>query len=137
MDADLDGETGEGAGQAPLRDGLGRFLPGNTVRRDTIGQAVAGKRGLQRALTSAVEAAVSPEELTLMIEQVVSWALHYRSPKVLLEVIKLRLAYGIGLPVQRSISASGKLEDIMAKLEDMSEEEYQVLLVQARQIEQR
>ena len=117
------------------KDALERFSPTNQLvaHANQVGRASpTQRRQAERDLSRALEAAISPAELTALIEQAVTWALEYRSPRLLMQIIQLRLAYGLGTPVQRSISATGKLEDLLNRVDSLTEAEFTIVEQQIR-----
>ena len=53
-----------------------------------------------------------------------TWAREYKSPKAALAIAQFVVGYRIGTPVQRSISASGKLESLLSRLGEMDDDEF-------------
>ena len=98
----------------------GKFAPGNALG----GRA---KRTDETAIIKAMDAALPPEEIEKLLKEAIGWAREYKSPKLALAICQFVVSYQIGQPVQRSLSASGKLETLLGKLNTMSEDEFKAV----------
>lgn len=103
---------------SPHHTANGKFAPGNVLG----GRA---KRSDEKAIIAAMDAALPPEKIQQVLTDALAWAYEYKSPKVILSIVQFVVAYKIGQPVQRSVSASGKLETILNRLSTMDEEDFQ------------
>lgn len=104
------------------RDEKGLFLPGN--RANPLGRP---KRADERAIIAAMDKALPPDKLSQAIQDALDWAYEYKSWKAILAISQFVVAYQIGQPVQRSVSASGKLENILSRLSAMDESEFEAV----------
>lgn len=102
----------------PQRNVAGQFVKGSSA---SPGRR---KRSEEAAVLAAIDAACPPEELQKLLTDAMTWAREYKSPKAALAIAQFVVGYRIGTPVQRSISASGKLENILDRLNDMDEDEF-------------
>lgn len=102
---------------SPHHTANGKFAPGN---------ALGGrkKRSEEAALLAALDAALPADKLAEHMKLCVEWAKEFRSGKMLLSLWQFKFNYIVGQPVQRSISASGKLENILDRMRDMDEDEF-------------
>jgi len=107
----------ENGGDPAVRDKMGRFAPGSKMGRS--------KRADERAIISAMDKALPPTELELLLKEAIGWAREYKSPKLVLSIAQFVVSYQIGAPVQRSITASGKLESLIERLGSMDEDEFE------------
>lgn len=82
------------------------------------------KRADERAIIAAMDKALPPDKLSQALQDALEWAYEYRSPKLILAIAQFVVAYQIGQPVQRSVSASGKLENILSRLSAMDDGEF-------------
>jgi len=103
----------------PQRNGAGQFVKGNSA---SPGRK---KRSEEQALLAAIDAACPPEELEKLLKEAIGWAREYKSPKMALAIAAFVVGYKVGTPIQRSMSASTKLETILARVGTMSEEEFE------------
>lgn len=101
------------------RDEKGRLLPGTVA--NPLGRP---KRADERAIIAAMDKALPPDKLSEALQDALTWAYEYKSPKLILAIAQFVVAYQIGQPVQRSVSASGKLESILSRLSAMDEGEF-------------
>ena len=101
------------------RDEKGLFLPGNAA--NPLGRP---KRADERAIIAAMDKALPPDKLSQAIEDALTWAYEYKSWKAVLAISQFVVSYQIGQPVQRSVSASGKLETILNRLSSMEDGEF-------------
>lgn len=84
-------------------------------------------------MLAAIDAACPPEELQKLLSEAITWAREYKSPKAVMAIAQFVVGYRIGTPVQRSISASGKLENLLlSRLGEMDEDEFNVLEAEMR-----
>lgn len=83
------------------------------------------KRADERAIISAMDRALPPTELEELLKEAIGWAREYKSPKLVLSIAQFVVSYQIGAPVQRSITASGKLESLIERLGSMDEDEFE------------
>lgn len=102
----------------PNRNAAGQFTKGNAA---SPGRR---RRSEEQAMLAVLNEVLPPEKVKAHLEKCIEWAYHYQSPKLLMQVLAFHYSYTIGQPVQRSISASGKLENILDRLSSMSEEEF-------------
>lgn len=98
----------------------GKFAPGN-------GLGGRLKRDDERAIVSAMNRALPPEKIQQSIEDALMWAYEYKSPKLIMSILQFVVSYRIGTPVQRSISASGKLENLLSQIADMEDSDFDKL----------
>ena len=101
------------------RDEKGLFLPGNAA--NPLGRP---KRADERAIIAAMDRALPPDKLSEALQDALGWAYEYKSPKLILAIAQFVVSYQIGQPVQRSVSASGKLETILNRLSSMEDGEF-------------
>ena len=101
------------------RDEKGRLLPGTVA--NPLGRP---KRADERAIIAAMDKALPPDKLSQAIEDALTWAYEYKSWKAVLAISQFVVSYQIGQPVQRSVSASGKLETILNRLSSMEDGEF-------------
>lgn len=97
----------------------GKFAPANAA--NPLGRP---KRADERAIIAAMDKALPPDKLSQAIQDALDWAYEYKSWKAILAISQFVVAYQIGQPVQRSVSASGKLESILSRLSSMDENEF-------------
>lgn len=102
----------------PQRNVAGQFVKGSSA---SPGRR---KRSEEAAVLAAIDAACPPEELQKLLTDAMTWAREYKSPKAALAIAQFVVGYRIGTPVQRSISASGKLESLLSRLGEMDEDEF-------------
>lgn len=102
----------------PNRRRDGKFLPGSA------GSSGRLKRADEQAVVSAINTALPPAKLQQALEDALEMAYEYKSPKLILAICQFAVSYQIGQPVQRSLSASGKLETLLGRLGDMTDEEF-------------
>ena len=105
----------------PRRNGAGQFVKGNP------GGPGRKKRSDERAILAAIDAALPPEKVQQVLTDALAWAYEYKSPKAILSIVQFVVAYQIGQPVQRSVSASGKLENILDRLSNMEDGEFEAV----------
>ena len=105
----------------PQRNGAGQFVKGNSA---SPGRK---KRSEEHALLAAIDAALPPEKIQQVLTDALAWAYEYKSPKAILSIVQFVVAYQIGQPVQRSVSASGKLENILDRISSMDENEFEAV----------
>ena len=103
----------------PQRNGAGQFVKGNSA---SPGRK---KRSEEQALLAAIDAACPAEDLESLLKEAIGWAREYKSPKMALAIAAFVVGYKVGTPIQRSVSASGKLETILARVGTMSEDEFE------------
>ena len=104
----------------PSRDNSGRFLPGHSVPGPG-----RPKRSEEAALLAVLDESLPPDKFKEHMNLCIAWAIEYKSPKLLMQLWQFRFAYTIGQPVQRSVSASGKLENILDRISSMNESEFE------------
>lgn len=112
--------------ESPHHRANGQFAKGNTA---SPGRR---KRSEESAVLAAIDAACPPEELQTLLKEAMQWAREYKSPKAVLAIAQFVVGYRIGTPVQRSVSASGKLETLLDRIGDMSDEEFSTLEAEVR-----
>ena len=105
----------------PNRNEKGLFVKGNTA---SPGRR---KRSEEATVLAAIDAACPPEELQKLLQEAMQWAREYKSPKALLAIAQFVVGYRIGTPVQRRVSASGKLETLLDRISGMDEDEFSAL----------
>ncbi|TXH18126.1 MAG: hypothetical protein E6R03_02675 [Hyphomicrobiaceae bacterium] len=110
----------------PQRNVAGQFVKGSSA---SPGRR---KRSEEQAILTAIDAACPPEELQKLLGEAITWAREYKSPKAVMAIAQFVVGYRIGTPVQRSISASGKLENLLSRLGEMDEDEFSVLEAEMR-----
>ena len=103
----------------PQRNGAGQFVKGNSA---SPGRK---KRSEEAALLAVLDESLPPDKFLEHMNLCIAWAIEYKSPKLLMQLWQFRFAYTIGQPVQRSVSASGKLENILERLGTMNEDEFE------------
>jgi hypothetical protein len=102
----------------PQRNVVGQFTKGNHASPGRV------KRAEESAVLAAINTALPPEKLQQALTDALDMAYEYRSPKLLMAIVESAVSYQVGAPVQRSVSASGKLENILSRLTDMDEDEF-------------
>jgi hypothetical protein len=102
---------------SPHHTANGKFAPGNHL-------GGRKKRSEEQALLTAIDAACPPEELQRLLTDAITWAYEYKSPRMVLAIAAFVVGYRIGTPVRRSVSASGKLENILDRVSNMDEDEF-------------
>lgn len=80
-------------------------------------------RDAERKMLAALDKVIDADRAAELLEMCISWAIDYKSPKTMMEVLRFRYAYGIGTPIQRSVSATTKLDDFIDRLDEVSEED--------------
>jgi hypothetical protein len=107
--------------QVVLRDERGKWIKGHSPtpprkpKRDRTGE---------HALIQALESALPPDKIEYYLGQALEFAIHWKSSSAVVEILKLRLAYGLGMPVQRSITASTKLDDLLNRVAELDDEQF-------------
>lgn len=112
--------------ESPHHRANGQFAKGNTA---SPGRR---KRSEEHAVLAAIDAACPPEELQKLLTEAMQWAREYKSPKAVMQIAQFVVGYRIGTPVQRSISASGKLENLLNRISEMDEDEFNTLEAEMR-----
>jgi len=108
---------------------------GGGIRRNERGQWVKGHappppmrqrkpKANEQALIAALHEALPPARVGELLEQALTWAQEYKSPKLVLAILQFHYSYTLGMPVQRSVTASTKLETLLNRLGDMSDDEF-------------
>jgi hypothetical protein len=115
-------EPSKAGGKGGTRDERGRLLPGHPG--NPLGRP---KRADERAIIAAMDKALPPDKLSEALQDALTWAYEYKSPKLILAIAQFVVAYQIGQPVQRSVSASGKLENILSRLSSMDDGEFEAV----------
>ena len=82
------------------------------------------KRADERAIIAAMDRALPPDKLAEALQDAMTWAYEYKSWKAIIAIAQFVVSYQIGQPVQRSVSASGKLENILNRLSSMEDGEF-------------
>lgn len=100
----------------------GQFAPGNK-----LGGRRKKDRGAEKALVAALHQVLPPERVIELLEQCIEWGYSYNSSRILMEVIRFHYSYTLGTPVQRSITASTKLETLMERVAGLSDDEFDAL----------
>lgn len=94
-----------------LRDAkTGRFLPG---RNPYLPYAAAAKR----SITDALDIHFPPDRIVNLLEKAVNYADRHQSPKAIISIVELILAYQLGKPVARQVRVSAKWQDLLAALD--------------------
>lgn len=106
----------------------GKFAPGN---RAGVGFG-RKKRAEEQAVLSAINEALPPDRLQQALSDALDWAYEYKSPKMVLALASFVVSYQIGSPIQRSMSASTRLEAILARVGTMSDEEFNAVEAEMR-----
>ena len=65
-----------------------------------------------------------PARVGELLEQALTWAQEYKSPKLVLAILQFHYSYTLGMPVQRSVTASTKLETLLNRIGEMDEAEF-------------
>lgn len=102
----------------PQRNAAGQFVKGSSA---SPGRR---KRSEEQAILAAIDAACPPEELQKLLTEAMQWAREYKSPKAVMAIAQFVAGYAVGTPVQRSVSASGKLENILARVGSLDDDEF-------------
>lgn len=108
---------------------------GGVIRRNERGQWVKGHapsppmrkrkpRANEQALIAALNEALPPAKVGELLDKALAWAQEYKSPKLILSILQFHYSYTLGMPVQRSITASTKLETLLNRLGEMDDEEF-------------
>jgi len=108
---------------------------GGGIRRNERGQWVKGHappppmrqrkpRANEQALIAALHEALPPARVGELLEQALTWAQEYKSPKLVLAILQFHYSYTLGMPVQRSVTASTKLETLLNRIGEMDEAEF-------------
>ena len=105
----------------PQRNGAGQVVKGNSA---SPGRK---KRSEEAALLAVLDESLPPDKFKEHMNLCIAWAIEYKSPKLLMQLWQFRFAYTIGQPVQRSVSASGKLENILDRISSMDESEFEAV----------
>ena len=103
-----------------VRNEKGQFLKGNPIRPVNPGRV---KKAIAKELLEALAEVSTPETIAADLDDVVRIAKEERDAKTLLEVVRLKLAYLIGKPVQRSITASIDPDEFRALFTPEEEQE--------------
>lgn len=112
------GENGEAIGVlTPVNTDskTGRFLPGNP------GGPGRPAKARENAALDLMRQTVSPAKV---VQTIVDLIEHQSSWRAREAGVRLYLAYMVGMPVQRSITASTKLETILSRLGEMDDDEF-------------
>ena len=108
---------------------------GGGFRRNELGQWVKGHappppmrkrkpKANEQALIAALHEALPPARVGELLEQALTWAQEYKSPKLVLAILQFHYSYTLGMPVQRSVTASTKLETLLNRIGEMDEAEF-------------
>lgn len=118
--AEASGDKGGGQGKI-VRNGRGQFVKGHTVPSPMRQRK---PRQNEQALIAALHEALPAERVGQLLEQALAWAQEYKSPKLVLAILQFHYSYTLGMPVQRSVTASTKLETILDRLGEMDDSEF-------------
>lgn len=97
---------------SPNHTAAGKFAPGNRAN-------VAGRPTRERelAVLSAISAALPPDKLQKALEDAMTWAYEYKSPKMVLALAQFAVGYMVGKPVVRtSKDGENVLEELLDRL---------------------
>ena len=94
-----------------------RWLPGQSGNP-------GGRKSALRTSFQAIAAKGSPEDLAAYYWWGIESAKKQGSPRIVLQYIEFYVHMTDGTPVQRSITASGKLESILSRLGAMDDNEF-------------
>ena len=108
-----------------VRNEKGQFLKGNPIRPVNPGRV---KKAIAKELLEALAEVSTPETIAADLDDVVRIAKAENDAKTLLEVVRLKLAYLIGKPVQRSITASIDPDEFRAYFAPQDQEEEQEVI---------
>jgi hypothetical protein len=101
------------AGQDPK---TGRFLPGNA-----IGAAGRPAKSREDAVLRLMRKQIDPQVIVDTVLDLVEDSSSWRAREA---GVRLYLAYMVGMPVQRSVTATTRLESLLNKIGEMDEEEF-------------
>jgi len=104
------------------RDERGRLLPGHRATPSAGRRKKSEDADYIRAIDNALPAYVLQRALADALE----WAYEKQSPKQVLEIAKFVFSYKLGKPVQRSVSARMKLEDLLGMVTNVDEDVIEV-----------
>lgn len=104
-----------------VRDERGRWLPGHAPKPPAPRRKPKEE---EKALLAALSEALPASDVPGHIEQCIKWAYEYKSPKLLMEILKFKYDRVIGTPVQRSLSASGKLETLLDMVSNLDDDKF-------------
>lgn len=113
--------------ESPHHRANGQFAKGNTA---SPGRR---KRSEETAVLAAIDAACPPEELQKLLGEAITWAREYKSPKAVMAIAQFVVGYRIGTPVQRRVSATGRLETLLDRISDMDDDEFNALEAEMKQ----
>ena len=94
----------------------GRFLPGS--------RPPVKRRQDEQALLRALDSTLPPERCSELIEKALAWAEEWKSAKTVLAVLQFRYSYTVGMPVQRSVTATTRLETLLNRIGEMDDAEF-------------
>ena len=94
----------------------GQFLPANSI-------GAVGRRGRSRKakVLDLIESTVDP---AVVVDTILGLITDYNSWRAREAGVKLYLSYMVGMPVQRSVTATTKLETILSQLGSMDDSEF-------------
>lgn len=81
-------------------------------------------RAQEQALIAALHEALPADKVKELLDKALTWAQEYKSPKLILAVLQFHYSYTLGMPVQRSVTATTKLESILSQLGSMDDSEF-------------
>ncbi len=104
-----------------VRDERGRWVKGHGPPPELRKRK---PKANEQALIAALHEALPPARVGELLEQALTWAQEYKSPKLVLAILQFHYSYTLGMPVQRSVTASTKLETLLNRIGEMDEEEF-------------
>jgi hypothetical protein len=102
------------------RDEHGRFVKGNQIENPNRGRP--SRRDNVQFLIAVTENAYTPDELTLMLQDTWNMAVKNDNEKIMLEVLRFILAYAVGKPVSKSITAQVDPDEIRGYLRGLAKD---------------
>ena len=102
----------------PHRNEAGQYIKGNTA---SPGRR---KRSEEQALLAVLDESLPAEKFKEHMDLAIAWAIEYKSPKLLMQLWQFRFSYTIGQPVQRSVTASTKLDTFLDAVRGLSDDEF-------------
>lgn len=95
----------------PSRRVNGQFAAGNSA---------GGRKpkAVERAYLEAVKKAIPPEEVEQLLADALEMARKTNSWRGIVEVLRIAMDYGAGKPTQKTVTADGNLETLLAALAD-------------------
>jgi|JI10StandDraft_1071094.scaffolds.fasta_scaffold871642_1 hypothetical protein len=108
---------------------------GGGFRRNELGQWVKGHappppmrkrkpKANEQALIAALHEALPADKVKELLDKALTWAQEYKSPKLVLAILQFHYSYTLGMPVQRSVTASTKLETLLNRIGEMDDDQF-------------